>query len=349
MAMARRVGYAVVGLGNLARNAVLPAFAHCKKAKLVAVVSRDPKKAADLRKKFKAEASYEFSHYDTCLANPEISAVYIVTPPGQHEEFTTRAAAARKHVLCEKPLAATAGQSARMVAACQENGVLLMTAYRKYFEPATVYLKSLVSSGALGRIDMMHTSFSEIFNPRIAPGWLLDPSQAGGGPMMDLGVYCVNTTRWLAGEDPTEAVAHAWRHDKNRFKEVEEGVSFRLQFPSGLIVQGSSTYSSAISSFLFIQGSKGWISLSPAYTYENERHVTGKIAGRTVQKRFQVIDEFALEIDAFSSAILEKKSIEPDGLQGHHDMLVLEAIYESARTQQPVAIDYSSKVLSHGR
>jgi predicted dehydrogenase len=349
MAMARRIGYAVVGLGNLARNAILPAFAHCKKAKLVAVVSRDPKKGAQLRKKFKATASYELSQYDACLADPEISAVYIVTPPGQHEELTTRAAAAKKHVLCEKPLAATVEQSARMVASCRESGVLLMTAYRKYFEPATLYIKSLVSSGALGHIDMIHTSFSENFNPNVAPGWLLDPSQAGGGPMMDLGVYCVNTTRWLAGEDPIEAVAHAWSHDKNKFKEVEEGVSFRLNFPSGLIVQGSSTYSSAISSFLFIQGSKGWISLSPAYTYEDERRVTGKIAGRGVDRRFRVLDEFALEIDAFSSAILKKEPIESDGVQGHHDMLILQAIYESARNHQSVAIDYPSKGLLHGR
>ncbi|MFI5058425.1 MAG: Gfo/Idh/MocA family protein [Candidatus Acidiferrales bacterium] len=340
MAVARKIGYAVVGLGNIARNSILPAFANCRRAKLVALVSRDKKKAAALRVKFKAAISYTTKDYEDCLANPKISAVYIATPPGEHEEFTVRAAKAGKHVLCEKPLAATVAQSARMVEACRRQGVLLMTAYRKYFEPAALYLKSLVSNGSLGRIDMIHTSFSELFTPGVSSGWLLDPALAGGGPMMDLGVYCVNTSRWLADEDPVEAVAQSWRHDTQRFKDVEEGVTFRLKFPSGLVVQGSSTYGAAMSSFIFVQGTKGWVSLSPAYPFEDERRVTGKIAGRSVERRFKALDEFALEIDAFALAIQKKKSVEPDGIQGHRDMIILQAIYESARNGQPVAIKY---------
>jgi predicted dehydrogenase len=349
MAISRRIGYAVVGLGNLTRNAILPAFVHCKRAKLVAVVSRDSKKASKLCAKFTIPACYSAERFGDCLANPAISALYVVTPPALHEEFTVRAAEGGKHVLCEKPLAATAAQSARMVDACRQNGVQLMTAYRKYFEPSTVYLKSLVSRGALGRLDAIHTSFSEIYNPKIAPGWLLDSSLAGGGPMMDLGVYCVNTSRWLAGEDPKQTVARSWRHDTQRFKDVEEGVNFRLDFSSGLVVQGTCTYSAAISSFIFIQGSKGWVSLSPAFTYEDERRVTGKIGGRTLDKRFKVLDEFALEIDAFSAAILNKTSIAPNGAEGHRDMLILEAIYRSARTHQPTAIHYPARATTHGR
>ena len=349
MRKARRIGYAVVGLGNLARNAILPAFAHSKQAKPAALVSRDPEKAAKLSAKFKFPHSYSTAHYADCLANSDVTAVYVVTPPGRHEEFTIRAAEAGKHVLCEKPLAATASQSARMLEACRQNGVLLMTAYRKYFEPSTVYLKSLIRSGALGRIDMIHTSFSEVHNAKIAPSWLLDATLAGGGPLMDLGIYCVNTSRWLAGEDPASVVAHAWRHDTRRFKDVEEGITFRLDFASGLVVQGSSTYSPAISSFIFIQGTKGWLSLAPAYTYDEERRVTGKIGTRTVDHRFKVLDEFALELDAFSLAVLKKTKIAPDGAQGHRDMLILEAIYESARIEQPVAINYSAKDLSHDR
>ncbi len=340
MAMAAKIGYAVVGLGNLTRNAILPAFVHAKKSKLLALVSRDAHKSTQLRKKYKAAAVYSTSDYRDCLINPEVSAVYVVTPPALHEEFTVRAAEAGKHVLCEKPLAATAAQSARMVEACHKNGVLLMTAYRKYFEPASVYVKSLIASGTLGRLDVIHTAFSELYNFTVAPSWLLDPQLAGGGPMMDLGVYCVNTTRWLAGEDPVEAVAHSWCRDAQRFERVEEGVSFRLRFPSGLLVQGSSTYSAAVSSFIFIQGSKGWLSLSPAFTYEHVRRVTGSIAGREIDRRFKPLDEFARELDAFSNAILKKKPIEPDGVQGHRDMLILQAIYESARAHHPLPIHY---------
>jgi predicted dehydrogenase len=340
MAVTRKIGYAVVGLGNIARNSILPAFSNCRRAKLVALVSRDKKKAAALRVKFKAAISYTTKDYEDCLANPKISAVYIATPPGEHEEFTVRAAEAGKHVLCEKPLAATVAQSARMVEACRRQGVLLMTAYRKYFEPAALYLKSLVSNRSLGRIDMIHTSFSELFTPGVSSAWLLDPALAGGGPMMDLGVYCVNTSRWLADEDPVEAVAQSWRHDTQRFKDVEEGVTFRLKFPSGLLVQGSSTYGATMSSFIFVQGTNGWVSLSPAYPFEDERRVTGKIAGRSVDRRFKALDEFALEIDAFAFAIQKKKAVESDGIQGHHDMIILQAIYESARNGQPVAIKY---------
>lgn len=340
MPMAKKIGYAVVGLGLLARNSILPAFAKCKKAKLAALVSRDEKKAAQLRSKYKAAYSYSTGDFGECLANPDVSVVYIVTPPGEHEAFTVRTARAGKHVLCEKPLAASVAQSARMVEACRRHGVQLMTAYRKYFEPASVYLKSLVRKGALGRIDMIHTSFSERFVPGVSQEWLLDPKLAGGGPLMDLGVYCVNTSRWLVDEDPIEAVAASWRHDTKTFKEVEEGMSFRLHFRSGLVVQGSSTYSAAMSSFIFVQGSKGWASLSPAFPFEVERLVAGKIGQRNVGRRFRPIDEFALEMDAFADAIQKKRDIEPDGLQGHRDMIILRAIYASAESGRPVTIDY---------
>jgi predicted dehydrogenase len=196
MVARNRVGFAVVGLGNIARGAVLPGFANCKRAKLAAVVSRDGKKAAAVAREFGASAHYSSDEYSECLANPEVSAIYIATPPGEHAALTVQAASAGKHVLCEKPLAATVEQSARMVEACRRNRVLLMTAYRKYFEPSSLYLKRLIQDGDLGRIDVMHTAFSELYSPGVSQPWLVDSKLAGGGPLMDLGVYCVNPTRW---------------------------------------------------------------------------------------------------------------------------------------------------------
>ena len=339
MSTANKVGFAVVGLGSIAQSAVLPAFAKCKKAKLVALVSRNKNKAARLARQFKAPNYYGKEEYAACLANPQVSAVYIATPQGEHQEFTVRAAEAGKHVLCEKPLAADVEQSARMVEACKRNGVLLMTAYRKYFEPSTVYLRKLIQDGKLGRIDVIHSAFSERHGPS-APGWLRDARLAGGGPMMDLGVYCVNTSRWLAGEDPVEASARMWTHDKARYPEVEEGVTFRLQFLSGLIVQGSSTYSSAMSSFIYVQGTKGWVCLSPAFPFEEPRRLSGKINGRRLERKFKIVDEFALEIKAFADAIQGKGTVAPDGVEGHRDMVILRAIYDSARKREPVAIRY---------
>ncbi len=340
MAAAKKIGFAVVGLGNIAKASVLPAFTKCKRASLLAVVARTKKHAEPMARQFKAKSAYGTDNFAECLGNPEISAIYIATPPGQHLDLTLQAAKAGKHVLCEKPLAATDAEASAMVDACRAYNVLLMTAYRKYFEPSCLFIKKLIQAGSLGRLDVFHTSFSELFTPGISLGWLLDPLQAGGGPLMDLGVYCVNTSRWLAGEDPAEVTAHAWQNNPSRFQDVEEGVSFRLQFPSGLIVQGSSTYGAALSSFLFIQGSKGWLSLSPAYPFDEARHLTGKINGRWLEKKFKVVEEFAPQIDAFAEAIRKKQSVEPDGTQGLRDMKILHAIYESATIRKSVVINY---------
>jgi predicted dehydrogenase len=340
MKNAGKVGFAVVGLGAIAQVAVLPAFRHAKRARLVALVGRDKKKAEKLARKYKAEEAYGAEEFGTCLENPEVEAVYLATPQSEHLKAAVAAARAGKHVLCEKPLAVNAEQSAEMVRVCEECGVRLMTAYRKYFEPSALYLKNLVQSGKLGKIDVINTSFSELHVAGKSIAWLLDSKVAGGGPLMDLGVYCVNTSRWLVEEDPVEVSAHSWKKDADRFRDVEEGISFRMQFASGLVVQGTSTYSSAISSFVFVQGTKGWACLTPAFPFDEERRLTGKIGGQWFEKKFKVVDEFAPELDAFAMAIQMKRGVEPDGRQGHRDMCILEAIYESARRSGPVSVRY---------
>jgi len=335
-----KVGFAVIGLGNIAQVAVLPAFRNCKNAKLVAVVGRDAQKSAQLARKFKAASSYLSENFAGCLANPAVSAIYIATPQNEHLRLTIQAAKAGKHVLCEKPLATTVAHAAEMVEVCRRHRVLLMTAYRKYYEPSALALKRLIQTGKLGRIDVIHTAFSELHRPGVSQAWLLDSKIAGGGPLMDLGVYCVNTSRWLVEEDPTEAVAHIWVNDNERFRDVEEGISFRLQFPSRLVVQGSASYGAVLSSFIFVQGTRGWASLAPVFPFDEERTFTGKILKRPFERKFKMIDEFALEIDAFAFAIQNKRAIEADGVQGLKDMVIMNAIYESARTQRPVSIKY---------
>ena len=335
-----KVGFAVVGLGAIAQGSVLPAFRHAKRAKLVALVSRDKRQAEKLARKYKAQAAYGAEELGACLENPAVDAVYLATPQSEHLSATIAAARAGKHVLCEKPLALNAEQSAEMVRVCEECGVQLMTAYRKYYEPSALYLKKLIRSGKLGKVDVINTSFSELHVAGKSIPWLLDASVAGGGPLMDLGAYCVNTSRWLVEEDPVEVSAHSWKKDAERFRDVEEGISFRMQFASGLVVQGTSTYSSAISSFVFVQGSRGWACLTPAFPFDEERRLTGKIGGKWFEKKFKVVDEFAPELDAFAGAIQTKKPVEPDGRQGHRDMCILGAIYASARNGEPVSVRY---------
>ncbi len=338
-----RVGYAVVGLGAISQQAVLPAFAHSQKARLVAVVSGDKQKAQRLAEQFQATNHYTYDEFGKCLKTPEVEAVYVATPPGEHEKYTVLAARAKKHVLCEKPLAATVEDCRRMVRACRDNKVRFMTAYRKYFEPGSVALKKLISTGELGRIDIIHTAFTE-FRPAgdSSPDWLFKRKLSGGGPLMDIGIYCVNTSRWLVDEDPIQATAIRWSRDRKRFKEVEEGIAFRLNFRSGLVLQGTASWGSALASFVQVHGEKGWASLSPAFAFEEERRLTGKISGKWFEREFTAIDEFALELDAFADCIRQNRAPEPDGEQGMRDVVVLDAIYRAAKQGRTVAIRYPS-------
>lgn len=336
-----RVRYAVVGLGGISQVAVLPAFAHSEHAELIAVVSGDQAKAEKIAGDFKAQAAYSYKDYSDCLKNPEVEAVYIATPPGEHEKYAVAAAKAGKHVLCEKPLAANVQQARKMVEACRKNKVRFMTAYRKYFEPSTVTLKKMIIGGELGRLDVIHTMFGELrpYGDN-SPAWLFSRKLSGGGPLMDLGVYCVNTCRWLAGEDPVAAEAKSWVRDRRRFKEVEEGIAFRLDFKSGMILQGTAAYSSVFSSFVHIHGEKGWAALSPAFAFEEERRLSGKIAGKWFEQAFEAVDEFAPELDTFAKCIREGCDPEPDGVQGMRDLIIIEAIYKAAKTGRVVKIQY---------
>jgi predicted dehydrogenase len=170
--------------------------------------------------------------------------------------------------------------------------------------------------------------------------WLLDAKLAGGGPLMDLGIYCVNTTRWLLDQDPVTVSAESWRHDMLRFREVEQGIAFLMNFPNGTVGQGSASYGASMSSFIYVQGTKGWISITPVFDFNEVRELAGHVKGRRIARTFKVRDEFAPELDAFARAIRSGSKIEPDGVQGHKDMIILHSIYESAKNQRPVTVRY---------
>ncbi len=340
----KRVGYAVVGLGRISQGAVLPAFRHSKKAQLVAVVSGDLKKAKRLASSFGASASYNYDGYAQCLANPDVDAVFVATDNGTHAQFSVRAAEAGRHVLCEKPMATTVDECRQMVQACRKNNVRLMIAYRKYFEPASLALKKLVTSGKLGKLKLIHSAFTILLPPaKKVPAWHLDPLSAGGGSLVDLGVYCVNTIRWLTGKEPVEASAYCWNTDPSRFSGVEESIGFQLKFLDALLVQGSASFGAAQANFLKVFGEKGWVALDPAFAFDEERRLFGKIGGRWFEKRFKVLDEFALELDAFAECIRRGRDPEPDGREGLHDVVIMQAIYQAAREGRWVPIDFSGE------
>jgi len=339
MGSSKRLGYAVVGLGNISEIAVLPAFRRSRKAKLVAVVSGDERKAKRFAAKFKASDYYTYDDYSLCLSHPQVDAIFVANHNGGHLEYTVRAAEAGKHVLCEKPMANTVEDCQRMIDACRANNVRLMIAYRKYFEPASLALKKLVAGGKLGRLKIIHSAFTVYLPPGgKVPSWHFDRKLAGGGSLVDVGVYCVNTIRWLTGKEPLEAQAFAWSLDPVRYSQVEENISFQLKFPGGLVAQASSSFGAARASFLHLHGEKGWAALDPAFGFDEERRLFGKIGGRWFEKKFKVMDEFALELDAFADCVRRRREPEPSGLQGLRDVAVMQAIYRSARENRPVPV-----------
>ena len=339
MPSSKRVGYAVAGLGFIAETSVLPAFRHSKKCKLVALVSHDPKRARQLGAKFgvHVNACYGYENYAQCLNHPGVDAVFVASMNAVHAEQTIRAAAAGKHVLCEKPLGTSVEECRRMVEACRKNRVYLMTAYRKYFEPGSVALKKLITRGKLGRLRHMFSTYTEIVDPaKVA--WQLNRRLAGGGSLMDIGIYCVNTMRWLAGNSPIEATAHIWTDDRKRFGEVEDSIAFRLTHPEGLVCQGTSSYSAQAASFVQVHGDKGWAALNPAFAFEEERRLFGKIQGKWFEQKFKVMDEFVLELDHFADCIRRHRDPKSDGMEGLLDVATIQAIYQSARENRTVPI-----------
>lgn len=335
----KQVGYAVVGLGNISQVAVLPAFRHSRKSKLVAVVSSDSKKAKRLAARFGASAWYTYDDYTRCLSNPDVNAVFIATDNGSHARYSVQAAEAGCHVLCEKPMANTVKECRQMIDACRKNKVRLMIAYRKYFEPSSVALKKLITSGKLGKLKMIHSAFTIFLPPKKRENnWHLDRRVSGGGALVDVGVYCVNTVRWLTGKDPIEANAYAWTTDPAHYNSVDEHISFQLIFPDSVFVQASASFGAAQANYIKVFGEKGWAALDPAYAYEEERRLFGKIGGRWFEKRFKVMDEFVLELDAFTDSIRRGRDPEPDGQEGLHDVAVMQAIYQAASKRRWVPI-----------
>ena len=226
-AKARRVRYAVVGLGHIAQAAVLPAFRHApRNSELVALVSSQPKKLETLGRRYGVKQLWGYEAFDSLLSEGLVDAVYIALPNHMHRDFTERAARAGVHVLCEKPMAITARDCEAMIRATEKAGVKLMIAYRLHFEAANLEAVEVARSGRLGDLRF----FSSDFAMQVSEDNIRLESEKGGGPLYDIGVYCINAARYLLGEEPTEAWAMATKSRDRRFKEVDETVTAALRF-----------------------------------------------------------------------------------------------------------------------
>ena len=344
----RRVGYAIVGLGHLALSEILPAFGRSKHARPVALVSGDADKMAKVAQQYgiKPSGCYSYQTYDKIKDNPEVEVIYIVLPNSMHAEYTIRGAQAGKHVLCEKPMAVSSKECEAMIAACRKAGKKLMIAYRIQYEPLNRQAQKLVRDktyGAPKLIQMMNCQ-----NQAHDQQWRHKKALAGGGSLPDVGLYCLNTTRFLLGEEPTEVSAQIYSTPgDDRFKEVEENVSFTLRFPSGVIAQCMSGYGSFNNKSYAVHAETGTIKMDPAFTYkglEQERQHAPGGKQLTEKPSNPDKDQFALEMDHMAECVRQNKTPYTPGEEGLQDQRLMEAIYQSARENKPVKLPAVGKL-----
>jgi predicted dehydrogenase len=330
----KKVRYAVVGLGHIAQVAVLPAFAHARNSELAALITSDPTKQKKLSEQYGIPA-FHYDAFEQAVEEQEVHAVYIALPNTQHRTFTERAARVGVHVLCEKPMATSEKDCRAMIAACEKAGVRLMIAYRLHFAPAHVQAVKLVRSGKLGDLRF----FSSIFGMQVKPNNIRTDPKDGGGPLRDLGVYCINAARYLFGDEPVEvrATTASKRGDK-RFAKVEEMASALLHFPGERIAQFTCSFGSGNVASLELTGTKGMLRIEPAYEYVEELKWTLTISDRKQEKTFPAGDQFAPELIHFSDCVLNGKHPEPDGNEGLADVRIVEAIFKSAASGRAVKI-----------
>lgn len=329
-----RMRWAIVGLGSFAIGQVIPGFGDARQSRMTAFVSGNPAKARELGARHGVARLYDYANYDTMKADSEIDCVYIVLPVGLHAEYTIRALEAGKHVLCEKPMASTAAECEAMIAAAKANGRQLGVAYRVHFEPTNREAKRRIAAGELGALRHVQCDHGFNANLQYPPHkWRLDKALAGGGSMFDVGVYGVNTSLMMLDEEPVAvSAAYAFPKDDPRFAEVEGGIDWRMRMPSGISVQGSSSYCySPYASRQRYFGSNASIIMDPATTYYDNRLVMeGGGQPRREIGAGNAIRQFAAQVDGFSAAARANQPHLTPGEMGLRDIRLMEAMYRSA-------------------
>jgi predicted dehydrogenase len=327
----RKIGFAMVGLGRISMQHLAPSLRTSKVAKVTALVSGHRDKAEKMAAEYGIPAKniYSYENYDAIADNKEIDAVYVALPNSMHAEYTIRAAKAGKHVLCEKPMATTVADAQAMIDACRKADRKLMIAYRCQFEPLNRKAIELIRSGKLGKVQAIESANGFNIAPR---EWRLNMKLAGGGPLMDVGVYSLNACRFLTGEEPTGIKANWSVIDQDgRFSDVEENLAWTMRFPSGIVASCNTTYGANMPGFYRVHGTKGMIHMEPAFGYEGLR-LTARIQGEApIDEANPEKDpaQFTREADHLAGVILHGGDLRATGEEGLRDMKLMMEIYRS--------------------
>lgn len=326
---------AIMGLGSYGTR-VAKAMESCKRAKLVGLISGTPSKVVKWRAKYDIPEKncYDYDNFDQIKDNPDIDAVYVITPNALHKEQTVRVAKAGKHVICEKPMGINAKEGQEMVDACKTANVKLLVGYRMHYEPKTVEVIKMRKAGEFGKLKFFQgLSGFTIGDPT---QWRLNKELSGGGAMMDIGIYSINGARYMLGEEPIWVTAQETKTDPIKFKEgVDETIQFQMGFPSGAVASCLSTYAMSHLDRFFLNGEKGFVEMRPSTGY-------GPIKGRTHKGELTQphITHQTLQMDGMAQLIFE--GIQPivpvDGEEGVKDLKIIDAIYKAVKTGEKVTL-----------
>lgn len=325
--------YVVVGIGDIAQRAVLPAFEHAySHARLVGLVSGDETKRRRLGRQY-AVQTWSYDDYDACLASEDVDAVYLATPNHLHREYAVKALRAGVHVLCEKPLATSEKDCLAMIRAGEDTGARLMTAYRLHFLPADLRAIEIARSGRLGELRFFTSSFAyEVKRDNIRT-----EGAEGGSPVWDLGVYCVNAARHLFDSEPISVSAIATESDDSRFTEIPPTMAVTLRFTENRVAQFTCSFDSAAMGHYQLVGTRGDLRVDPAYSWSKPQRQLLTIEGKSTSKSFPKQDQFAAELIRFTEHVRRDEPV-PTGWEGLADVRILAAVEKAARTGKPVAL-----------
>jgi predicted dehydrogenase len=328
-----KLGVALVGLGGYAGGQLAPALLQTKDCYLAGIVTGTPSKIPVWKEKYNIldKNVYSYENFDTIKDNPDIDIVYVVLPNSMHAEYTIRAFEAGKHVICEKPMATTVADGERMMAAAKKAGKLFSIGYRLHYDPFNLEMVRLAKEKVYGEIKSIETSFSIM--PRKGE-WRLNKKIAGGGPLMDVGIYCMQAVCYVTGWNPVAFTAKTFPvSDKDKFLDIEETLDFEMEMPGGMIAKCHTSYSEN-NCFLQVNCEKGWFRLEPAYYYGGNKFSSSD------GKQFEMppFSQQARQLDAMALAIKNNQVSKTPGEMGLRDMKYLEAIYQAMHTGKRVTV-----------
>jgi len=334
------VRFAMVGVGWWVTDQAAPAVAASELCETTVLVSRGKEKAAEAAADLGVAHGLSSEEFRNGVAAEDYDAVYVCTPNAAHLETVEAAAELGKPVLCEKPMEASTERAEAMVEACEAADVPLMIAYRMQTDPAVRRARELVSAGAIGDVAHVHGHMSQSLLRDIFPDpdqWRLNPDLAGpGASVTDLGVYPLNTTRFVLDADPL-AVQSMLYSEHEGFEDVpDERAAFTVRFPDSVFASFSASQRAHETGFLRIVGTEGEIALDPAFFNRNDAGLTVARGDQAAEIDFEPVDQMEEEFDYFADRLLTGREIYPDGEHGVTDIRAVETILAGETATRPL-------------